>query len=133
MDKLEIYKNKAMRLEKALRQIIDTRHRSYDGMLSIANYALEEEVRIEEAQANTACGGIGAGVGVRRLRTSRPNPLMPTVNPLGANMVIVKLSQLLEVANRIISESRQLGDLSERDILVLQTGFQKLLRGLTPR
>jgi len=47
-------------------------------------------------------------------------------------MVIVKSSQFLEVANRIISESRQLGDLSERDILVLQTGFQKLLRGLTP-
>ena len=47
-------------------------------------------------------------------------------------MVIVKSNQLLEVANRIINESRQLGDLSERDILVLQTGFQKLLRGLTP-
>lgn len=47
-------------------------------------------------------------------------------------MVIVKSSQLLEETNRIISESRQLGELSERDILVLQTGFQKLLRGLTP-
>ena len=50
MDELEIYKNKAMRLEKALRKITDTRHRSYDSMLSIANYALEEEVRIEEAR-----------------------------------------------------------------------------------
>ena len=58
MDEIEIYKNKAMRLEKALRKITDTRHRSYDSMLSIANYALEEEVRIEEMQANKACSGL---------------------------------------------------------------------------
>jgi hypothetical protein len=46
-------------------------------------------------------------------------------------MFVVKSNQVVEITHRIIDESRMLGDLSERDMLVLVTGFQKLLRGLT--
>jgi len=70
MDELEIYKNKAVRLEKALRQITDIRWRSYDCMLSTAKYALEEEARIELERGLTPLAPDSSKAGVLSLPES---------------------------------------------------------------
>jgi hypothetical protein len=54
MDELEFYKSKAARFEKALRQIVDTKWRCYDGMLSAARWALSEQERIEMERATAS-------------------------------------------------------------------------------
>ena len=51
MDELEFYKQKSARFERALRQIVDENWRSYDGMLSAANWALSEQERVEKELA----------------------------------------------------------------------------------
>jgi hypothetical protein len=53
-NELEYYKSKSERYERALRQIVDVKYRSYDAMLSAARYALSEQDRIEMEDAARA-------------------------------------------------------------------------------